>query len=208
MVDHRSGPDTDEFPAVPDPVVTEEAVHPVERVGNQKRATGFALVVLMVLVVVILGALAFLFLGSGSDATDTASVETSPAQTTTPTAVEAPEEASAETTVYTVTETPAPIGRPTDPVLPGGHSPVNDAARSNTPAGDLNNVYTGTQATSPEFARAVRDAFISNYLDTGELNGQVRATSPVTGQTYEINCEDNGEFVTCTGGTNAVIYIS
>ncbi len=117
-------------------------------------------------------------------------------------------EPSTEPTPEPAEPTDVPAGRPTAPTLPAGHSPVNDAATQNLPGGDLNNVYTGTSTTSPGFALNVRDAFVRYYLDTGELNGQVRATSPATGMTYDVDCVDNGEFVTCTAGDNAVIYIS
>jgi hypothetical protein len=30
----------------------------------------------------------------------------------------------------------------------------------------------------------------------------------VTGQLYEMNCSDNSQYVTCTGGINAVVYIT
>lgn len=170
--------------------------------GTQKRATGFILAGLVALSAVIIGAVVFLFWNPGSDET----ADSAPVTATVTTTVDAPPEEAPP--MVTVTETPDPVGRPMNPVLPGGHSPANEAARSNTPAGNLNNVYTGTASTSPEFAVAVRDAFVRNYLATGELDGRVRATSPVTGQSYDISCQDNGEYVTCTGGNNAVVYIS
>lgn len=98
--------------------------------------------------------------------------------------------------------------RPAHPKLPSGAVPANSAAEEGKPAGDFNNVYTGSDLTSKSFAIAVRDAFVSHYLDTDRTNGTVSAYSSVTGQTYSMKCRDNGEYVTCTGGNNAIVYIS
>lgn len=207
-----SDPETTQFPSVqtpPDSVVPAGGGKPARSPGN--RGSGAVIALLVLLLVIIVAAVVWLFSGPGGDGS---AASTAPAadMTVTETAPGIPETmvspTADATTAESTPETPAPVGRPTDPVLPGGHSPVNDAARSNTPAGDLNNVYTGTSTTSPGFALNVRDAFVRYYLDTGELNGQVRATSPATGMTYDVDCVDNGEFVTCTAGDNAVIYIS
>ncbi len=98
--------------------------------------------------------------------------------------------------------------RPAHPKLPSGAAPANSAAEEGKPAGDFNNVYTGSDLTSKPFAVAVRDAFVTHYLDTDRTNGTVSAYSSVTGQTYSMKCRDNGEYVTCTGGNNAIVYIS
>ena len=98
--------------------------------------------------------------------------------------------------------------RPAHPKLPSGAAPANSAAEEGKPAGDFNNVYTGSDLTSKPFAVAVRDAFVSHYLDTDRTNGTVSAYSSVTGQTYSMKCRDNGDYVTCTGGNNAIVYIS
>ena len=211
MSDARSGPDTDEFPAIQEGMEAPVGVHgseiTVAPVRRNTRSTGITMGILVVLLLVIVGAAAYVVSGLGSDdpapqtvvVTETPIVEVTPEQAPEPAAEPTPEPAE---------PTDVPAGRPTAPTLPAGHSPVNDAATQNLPGGDLNNVYTGTSTTSPGFALNVRDAFVRYYLDTGELNGQVRATSPATGMTYDVDCVDNGEFVTCTAGDNAVIYIS
>lgn len=105
-------------------------------------------------------------------------------------------------------EEDAEDSRPTRPKLPSGAVPANQSAEQNKPAGDFNNVYTGSDITSKPFARAVRDAFVTHYLDTDETEGTVKAHSSVTGQTYTMKCKDNGQYVTCTGGNNAIVYIA
>lgn len=104
--------------------------------------------------------------------------------------------------------TPAEKSRPERPDLPAGAIAANAAARAGEPAGDFNQVWRGTEITSEPFARSVRDAFVRHYLDTDETSGTVSAYSSVTGQTYTMNCMDNRQFVTCTGGNNAVVYIA
>lgn len=74
--------------------------------------------------------------------------------------------------------------------------------------GDFNLYWAGTDVTSCPFTREVRDAFVDHYRDTGETSGTIRAESPVTGRTYTMDCRDDGEHVTCTGGNNAVVHIS
>ena len=215
MSDTRSGPDTDEFPAIQEgagvPAGTRSSGITVGPVRRNTRATGITLGLLVVLLLVIVGAVAYVVTGLGSGdpvqqtvvVTETPIVEVTPEQAPEPAPEPTPEPTSAP-----AIPTDIPAGRPTAPVLPAGHSPVNDAATRNLPAGDLNNVYTGTASTSPGFALNVRDAFVRHHLDTGELSGQVRATSPATGLTYDVDCMDNGNYVTCTAGENAVIYIS
>lgn len=73
--------------------------------------------------------------------------------------------------------------------------------------GDFNLAYAGTGVTSCPFARSVRDAFADHYLDTGNTSGTVDAYSEVTGRTYSMSCTDEGDYVTCRGGNNAVVHI-
>ncbi|MBP2333793.1 hypothetical protein [Corynebacterium freneyi] len=73
--------------------------------------------------------------------------------------------------------------------------------------GDLNLYYAGTSVTSCPFTKAVRDALVEHYLDTGELDGAIKAYSPVTRQSYDMNCSDDGDVVTCRGGDNAVVHV-
>ena len=100
-------------------------------------------------------------------------------------------------------------GRPQYPNLPSGVEPANQAAANNEPAGNLNNVYVMGGVTTLPFARNVRDAFVRNYLSTGELNASLKDVySPDLGRTFDMNCVDNGQFVRCDGGRNAIVIIS
>ena len=65
----------------------------------------------------------------------------------------------------------------------------------------------GTPTSGP-FVDSVRDAYISNYNATGDVNATIGAYSPVTGTTYTMNCSDQGSFVRCSGGNHAVVNIS
>lgn len=76
--------------------------------------------------------------------------------------------------------------------------------------GDLNLVYAenvGGNTTTCPFATNVRNAFVEHYRVTKKLNGTVTANSPTTGKTYTMTCSDDGDVVTCTGGTNATVHI-
>lgn len=73
--------------------------------------------------------------------------------------------------------------------------------------GDLNLYYAGTSVTSCPFTKAVRDALVEHYLDTGELSGAITAFSTVTRKSYDMNCSDDGDVVTCRGGDNAVVHV-
>lgn len=64
-------------------------------------------------------------------------------------------------------------------------------------------------STSPEFGRAVYNAFIEHWIATGDSQPQLQVASPVTGQTYSMSCVDQGAYssVLCSGGNNAKVYI-
>lgn len=118
------------------------------------------------------------------------------------------EDSSSSSSSSSESETSESESRPENPRIPADAKPANDAARDQKPSGDFNNVYTGSDLTSEAFAQSVRDAYVDNYLETDQLDATVEAYSSVTGQTYTMKCDDNGQFVTCTGGNNAIVYIS
>ncbi|CAB0638808.1 hypothetical protein CIP107570_00713 [Corynebacterium diphtheriae] len=69
--------------------------------------------------------------------------------------------------------------RPQYPTLPAGAMSANDAAKAGEPAGNFNNVWIGSSVTSPQFARAVRDAYASNCVATQQLNATLSVHSEV-----------------------------
>lgn len=98
--------------------------------------------------------------------------------------------------------------RPTNVRLPANAAPANESAqRASEEGGRFNKLYVGSSVTSEPFARAVHTSFIAHYRETGQTEGVVRAYSPVTEKSYAVTCSDNGQYVTCNGGTNAVVYI-
>jgi serine/threonine kinase PknH len=72
---------------------------------------------------------------------------------------------------------------------------------SGATAGCGGTVFVGPDTSCP-FAENVQRAYL-NSVDQGN-GGTVTAVSPVTGQTYTMQCTD-GSPVVCTGGTNAVV---
>lgn len=103
---------------------------------------------------------------------------------------------------------PAKVNRPTSPALPAGAVPANASAWSNAPGGKFENAYVGSSVTSSEFASEVQKSFFAQYHLTKSTTQTLYVVSPVTGQLYEMNCSDNSQYVTCTGGINAVVYIT
>ena len=189
---------------------TSETIGSPAAVASAKRSPKGSLIgLILILVSIIVIAFVLLFnslVAPNNSSSPVASPSTS--ESVEQTISESPESPSATEDQPPSSATETPRNRPAQPSLPAGASPANDAAATQTDAGNLNNVYTGSASTSAGFAQAVRDAFVNHYLDTNELSGRVTATSPVTGGNYTMNCEDNGEYVTCTGGNNAVVYIS
>lgn len=116
------------------------------------------------------------------------------------------------TQTTTVVVTPDPDDRtetPTSaPAIPEGAIPANAAARDGLPTGDFNSVWRGTTVTSEPFALMVRDAFVDNYLRTGETTANLRVVSPVTGGDYLMRCRDDAGVIRCEGGDNAVVIIA
>lgn len=98
--------------------------------------------------------------------------------------------------------------RPEYPDLPANATAVSSDAAHGAPAGSFHNVYTGSGVTSHAFAQEVGQAYRAHHRTSGQLNATVTAYSPVTGQSYTMTCRDNGSYVTCTGGNNAVVYLS
>ena len=103
---------------------------------------------------------------------------------------------------------PAKVNRPTSPALPAGAVPANASAWSNSPGGKFENAYVGSSVTSSEFASEVQKSFLIQYQLSKSTTQTLHVVSPVTGQLYEMNCTDNSQYVTCTGGINAVVYIT
>jgi hypothetical protein len=64
----------------------------------------------------------------------------------------------------------------------------------------------GTPATSCEFVEQVRKAFSDQRQPTSGP-AQLSVVSPATSRAYELACLGSGTYVTCTGGSAAVIYL-
>ncbi|CAB0592760.1 hypothetical protein FRC0493_00828 [Corynebacterium diphtheriae] len=106
---------------------------------------------------------------------------------------------STNTTETKVIAPPAADVKPAAPA-PARQAPVQQARFST--------YWAGSRNTSSAFAANVYSAYVSNYNNTGSLNASIRAYSPVTGGYYDMWCGYSGGTTTCTGGDNAVVYIS
>lgn len=61
-------------------------------------------------------------------------------------------------------------------------------------------VFAGPKTSCP-FAKNVHD----EYFDVPGDSVEIDVYSPVTGQTYTMNCVRTGDTVTCRGGNEAVV---
>lgn len=95
-------------------------------------------------------------------------------------------------------------------------APASSNSRSKADFPYFTSGHTGTapnpseaNTTSPEFGSAVYQAFISNWVATGDSQPTLQVSSPVTGQSYSMSCADQSAygFVLCQGGNNAKVYI-
>lgn len=149
------------------------------------------------------------FLGKGSDDDVADGTATTPVVTDTSTdgqtQPEPAETADAETEPATETESAAETETETEEPTPAEVELPSSAAQCNN-VGSLA-VYRGNDQTSCQFAENVARAYAAleePVTEAFSLNG---VSSPVTGQSYDLAC-DFSTPVRCTGGNNAVIYIS
>lgn len=184
-----------------------------EQEDEPRQGTSVLVIVLVILAVLAVAAFAaFVYLGSNRDDSQSggsSNPATTSAQRTEDSGVAS--EKTADESTETDEETEAPEGeeRPEHPRLPGNAEAVNDAAKNDEPAGNLNSVWK-SGPTSDEFALDVRDAYVDAYLDgePDQFDHDVEVRSRVTGQSYPMTCRDNGKYVHCTGGNDANVYIA
>lgn len=171
------------------------ATVPAAAAGGSSSNKKVLLIIAAILVgIALLAALAFFgirsMLSSGED--DTVIVY----ETVTPTMTEEAPETTERPTSTTTT------GRTSNPNLPAGLVPVS-TGRDN---GHYANVYK-SGPTSDSFAISVANDFNAARGSKERGITTVDTYSPVTGITYTMTCNDNGEYVHCTGGNNANVFI-
>ncbi|MEV0293087.1 protein kinase [Nocardia sp. NPDC050710] len=106
----------------------------------------------------------------------------------------------------------SPGGDPTPPNIPATSVALPDGAQrcaqTEQPIGRFTASAAGTSVTSCPFAEALRTAYAESAADAGVGDQRtVTATSPINGREYSMHCTAGAEFVTCTGGVNAIVYI-
>ncbi|WP_454195967.1 protein kinase domain-containing protein [Nocardia sp. Marseille-Q1738] len=152
--------------------------------------------VLAIVAVTVGGAIAWQSLGSGG-------VEATSAgrQSDTPTPGVSPTRPPGSSSAASSSAKPTPV------TLPAGAKPCG---QGQAVAGAFTQSAAGTAVTSCAFAEEVRRA----YAEVGTAQNTARdaprtvvATSPVTGRSYTMNCQSEGQLVTCSGGENAVVYV-
>lgn len=161
--------------------------------GGQRQGMSTPLIVSLIVLVAValaaIGAVVYLVAFAPSDGSPRAAEEVPPAvETVWETETAAPGAGSAGAS-------PAPTPRPQ---APAGASMCSDNGNDRH-----GRAATGSGVTSCEFANAVRDAYVGSSVSG---SGSISAYSPVTGQSYTMNCAGDA-VVTCRGGNNAVVHI-
>ena len=116
----------------------------------------------------------------------------------------------ADVAVSTFTETQAPASQQAPQVAAPAGRGVPPAGSTLCPPiyGPLG-VFTGSAIGSPVTSCAFAEEVRAGYVRGGSP-GEARtvvATSPITGQTYTMNCVPTATATTCTGGENAVVHL-
>ena len=90
--------------------------------------------------------------------------------------------------------------------LADGHDSPMDILRS---ADNYPRFYAGAYTSDP-FAKAVHEAFINQWVETGKTDTIIEAYSTVTGQNYSMSCDGGAVdgIVVCSGGNQATVTIS
>ena len=85
--------------------------------------------------------------------------------------------------------------RPSFPYYTYGHT-------GTAPSAEVNH-------TTPQFGRAVYEAFIEHWIATGDPQPELEVASPADGFSYSMSCSENVQYSTvlCTGGRDAKVYI-
>ncbi len=181
----------------PDPYAQDPyARDPYATQGRRRSVVLPILIGVLVVAVIAVGAVVGLHMFGSDDSESTTARTTGAAATS---AAPRTGSATAPSRTATPSATPRPIA------LPPGARPCG-AAPPATVA--LANAAAGTEMTSCEFAEEVRKAYAEAAGGgRGSAPASVVAASPITGQTYTMNCSERDRLVTCTGGNNAVVYV-
>lgn len=148
--------------------------------------------------------------GISGDQTDTAPTNPATAEPTTP--GQAP-------------GTPATTNNASSTDIPGWDElPPDPVGKDTTIAGETaticiygdgwgTNIWAGNANTSCEFVSEVHQELIEGLNPTMDsirqnLRPEITVTSPVTGEPYDLTCEQRSErLMACSGGNDAVVYI-
>ena len=104
------------------------------------------------------------------------------------------------TRTETETVSPAPIPVPAPLAVPPNATPCP----TNFVDAEFGRSAVGSNVTTCQFAEAVRYQYVNQPIRGQKIS--LNVYSPVTGETYPMWCVGT-RVVTCTGGTNAVVYL-
>ncbi|MFC6317247.1 flagellar basal body-associated FliL family protein [Corynebacterium gerontici] len=173
---------------------------PAYQEPRKSNAPWIALVIVLVLALIAGGVVLYM---RSQNATDSTAAEQDPVTVVTTVGPDgAEQESNKEQSTKQSTKQ-----RPARPMLPSNAVAVSSGAKAGRQSGNLDNVWK-SGPTSDSFALAVAKDFSDQYRTNGNTSPTLNVYSPVTGQTYQMSCSDNGQYVHCTGGNNANVYIA
>lgn len=175
---------------------------PARQEPPPSKAPSAAIIAGAVAAVLIIGVLLFWLVNRDGD--QVASDATTPAVTQTtapPTTQTTPSATDQATGTQTATEsaTETPTSQPSQIELSASAAPCSNVGSVA--------VYRGNSQTSCPFAENVARAFAALDQPVSEAVTLSGVASPVTGQTYSLSCDFTIP-VRCTGGDDAVVYLS
>lgn len=153
--------------------------------GGGNRGLTIAIAVLAVVLIALVGGVAWVLLGNKDDSSSMTFADDATGQGL-----------NDESVVVTETST---ARRAENFTPPGNWSSCYVEGKS----GDYGNFDRcfKSGSTSSEFADNVYKAFREEYQKTQNTQPMLKEVlSPVTGKRYDMSCEDNGDYVTCSGG--------
>lgn len=186
----------DAYPAEAHPEAAYPDVHPVTRDAERRSGGGILLPLVLLVVVVLVAVVGWQLFRGGDEDTDLAAPTTSSSES--PAGPSSDEGASPSGEESAPTESPSP----TESETPEAIERASTSQRCASAAAGAT-AYRGNDVTTCQFAVETAKALVDA---DPELPATITSRSPVTDQTYEMECENTSPVV-CRGGNDAVVYV-
>jgi hypothetical protein len=102
------------------------------------------------------------------------------------------------------TQTPLSLPQVGNPLPPGAAACYRIYTEITTP---FNAGARGTPLTSCQFVEQVRRTAYTEHLSASSPPTQLRVISPATRRWFDMQCTSGRDYLTCTGGEDAIVYL-